>query len=214
VASQGSVSAFPPILENTDSCAAWYIADVDNFTTVGDTVISQWDDMSGSNNHLTQAVNANMPHYDADTVNISSLVEYAAASYTGDSIFIYMILRQNTWVSGNRIMVGGGANPRFNQYTSSPGLGLYGGTGYVGPNNDCVLNEWHVVRWFYAGSNSKIQVDAGTPSTGSPGSDGVGAFTIGHVTNASLVSILELVLMNTRYDESAIYNYLYSKIPE
>lgn len=96
-------------------------------------------------------------------------------------ITYFMLMRQKSWTEGDMIFDGGASSNRnsLRQSTSgdsgvAPDLNMYAGGGSGSPkNSDATLGEWVVVCAKFAGDNSQIIVNDGTPTeNGAPGDPG------------------------------------------
>jgi hypothetical protein len=92
-------NAPPAVLTNTDSTLGWWEVASANITTDGqDTVISQWNDMSGNDYHLVQATSVRQPKYAGDSVTFNGVDNFMSFSADEDSIPVkmYIVVRLNT----------------------------------------------------------------------------------------------------------------------
>jgi len=87
----------PSVLTNTDSTYLWVYDLSDNSTTVGDTVISQWDDMSGNTNNCVQSTANYRPKYSGDTLIFDRDSMVLTSSFSASQpVTIWTIVRKDS----------------------------------------------------------------------------------------------------------------------
>jgi len=187
-------------------------------TRDGADLISAWNSIIGAN-HLLQAVGANQPLWTADGVltdGIDNFMKCIAFPWNQPE-FIYMVVRQVTWISGNAFFDGNVAGiSTLRQRTATPNIALNRGAVYIADNNDLILNTWSIVRALFSGVNSKIIVNNGIPTTGDFGTTShMGGFTLGSRGNGTdsfcSFQAKEIINRSSVDGEAAIYAYLAAK---
>lgn len=199
----------------------WYLlgdGSATYMTKDGSNVVSQWNDLSGSNNHLTQGTAALRPLYNASLGVIfdgkGDYLKSAAFTYN-QPCHIYMVVRNRAYESDHGIADGNLNGYRFGQ-TASGNMYMYAGTaGAI--ITDEVLNttDYYIVRLLYSGANSKGQVNNySAKATAGIGTQPWGGITLGARgtgNDPAQVTIKEAIFRNAADDtatETAIFNYL------
>lgn len=164
---------------------ALYIADVANFSTSGDTL--KWEDQTANGHDLKQpSTTGNKPTYGGDTIYFDGEASGSLGDWMRTEVFtleqpitIYLVIKQNSWASGEMIMDGTATNTvRLEQEGTTPELRLYAG-GFLGNNSDLTVGDWAVVAIVSNGSSSKIQVNNETAVTGDIGTADMDGITFG-----------------------------------
>lgn len=150
---------------NDGRTKGWYIADASYITLVGDVSISQWNDISGKNNHMINNTVTERPQWDAANLEVDFNVEGAAGAdnlqkssvVTPQPFTMYCVVRQNTYSTGSIMMnfYAGGAYIR--QRHLVPGqLDIYCGVFLTCPSAGGV-GSYGIISAIADGSNSVIQ---------------------------------------------------------
>lgn len=200
----------PAILSNADSTFGWY--QVGDFTT--DVGVDNWNNATGTYD-LVQATTDNQPLFSGDTITLGANDEVNTGDLVlAQPVYAYMIARQNSYSNGDDAIGGSGLVAAISQINPSPNLATYSGA-WIFNNTDMTIGDWHVVRYFIDGINSKLQIDEETASTGDMGTGTPSGWRLGFPTAADW-SFLEVIIMETEttYNEDSIFNYLYNKLPE
>lgn len=145
--------------------------------TIG-TGVSSWTDLSGANRHMTQATGANQPAWSAsdaafngypsvtfDGVNDNVGVTMA----TGVTTYIWMVLRQISWISGGFILTdnGGATNVLYDAGgTASPQISQYNGAGPTNTNSGAAVGSTKRVAAAWTNSNSDFVLAGSSTITG------------------------------------------------
>jgi len=213
---EGAVRTYEDVI--SDSGYAWYIADAANYTTVGDTVISQWDDESGNDYHLLQADAAQRPHYDGDSVwfdGVDDIIGPVTFTWNQPSV-IFLVVNPLTWVSTAQLFQGGSNNNmKVYQTGTSPGVRpSFGTTG--GENSNLTLETWHILKLVGNGTSGILQIDETTATEGNFGANNPGGLTLGaYPTESSFsnVAYKEIICLGgiDADDQTIIYDYLTDK---
>ncbi len=138
---------------------------------------------------LYQGTAANRPAYTGPGIGARLSVTFdgtndylkAAAFSLSQPATVYSVLRQISWTNGEYIFDGNDATHRMvlEQFSGTPLLYIYAGTSDVAPNGDAILGSNVVISTVFNGSLSWLRINRGTASTGSPGAQGGGGFTLG-----------------------------------
>ena len=124
-AGEYTAMGYPEALDtNTE---AWYRADTLVTYDVDDS-ISAVDDLSGNSDDIVQATGAAQPKFTASGILFDGSNDYMtmANADLDQPLSIYLVFKQETWVTNGTIMDGVGQNTgRIYQQTSTPGLGVY-----------------------------------------------------------------------------------------
>jgi len=148
------------------------------------TGVSVWADQKGSQNFV-QATTTKQPAYSAtsganglDGITFDGVDNNLKA--TGITLTqpfqIMMVFKQPTWVSNDKIFVGfSGATIQISQkYAGASGdIDLAAGTAYVCTTN-FPTSSFYYFESLFSGASSYIAKNNGTPTTGNPGTAGVG----------------------------------------
>ena len=204
-------SLIPSTISDIDSTYGWYQAGT--FSTDDDSV-TVWPDATNDFDYVTEGFS---PHFSADTITFTDVAHNLT---TGDvlispqSVFIYAIIRQDAFTSGRSVMFGGVNSRNLKQLSVSPRLSVFVGSWRYN-NDDCTIGDWHVMRYFVDGSDSKLQIDAETATTTDVGGANQNGYGLGasDVDGASF-SMYEMIIMHTDFNEDSIYNYLVDILPE
>lgn len=191
----------------------WYIADTDNFTTIGDTVISQWDDVSGNANHLLQSTSANRPHYTSEYVIFDGIDDYMDVSFTLEQpTTVYVVVMVDNWGNSEAIFDGAtSAGGLLYAHTTSLKYQAYAGSGLdditiPGIEDDVVFSV------IFNGASSRSSVNGGvSTSSGNAGAGDMDGLTVGswgNQTNYSTISVREIIIRSTADSESNETNIL------
>lgn len=149
------------------------------------TGVSQWNDQSGNNSHLTQATGTNQPGLQGDG---SILFNGTAHFMRTPSISInqpgtvYALARQVTWVAAVKLLDGVAAGGRWviqqKSGGASPQLEIFAGAA-VAANSDLALNTYGVICAQFNGASSSLQINNNAAATGDAGANNItGGFTV------------------------------------
>ncbi len=216
-----TVKGYPGVL-NDGSTVAWFLSDEPaTLTRDGANRVSQWNDYLGSGHDLLQANGADQPLWSANGIlfdGVSEFMQCGAFAYVQPEM-IYIVLKQVTWINASRVFDGNLLSYcALQQYSTTPDLQLYAGTGFTNANSNLAVNTWGIVRVLFNGASSTIQVNKTTITTGNPGDRDSGGFTLGVggniISGFSNIEVKEIILRkvaDSESDETVIYNYLKNK---
>jgi hypothetical protein len=177
-------SVMPSTFTNSD-VFAWLTADDNATITQVGGLVSKWADKNGRGNDLNQVGADNIKPVLANSeITIDGVRQYAdmGAKTLNQPVTVYIVGTQKVWNNGGRIFDGllNSDTGYLVQLISSPRIysGSNPGGAFVGPLN-LVVNEKHLITVVIDGVNSSIQIDNGTPVTGTVGTGNMGGFSIG-----------------------------------
>lgn len=190
-------------------------------TTTGSGV-SQWDDVSGNGNHLKQGTDVRRPPKQAD----GSILFDGAGDFLKADAFtlvqpetIYLLLKQVTWTSADRIFDGNTVNTGLVFQTGvTPSLTAFAGAAGAS-TTDLILDTYGVMSVVFDHDNNLnvLQIDNNTPATDTAfGTSDMGGFVIGaggDDANTSNIQVKECLVYSAPHDASQraqIINYLLS----
>lgn len=188
-------------------------------TKVG-ALVSKADDKSGSLNHFLQAGADNIkPTWDANGLlfdGIRQFIKTAPFAYSNPQEFVFLVIKQVTWSSGDKIMDGNEANTMLiRQRTGTPKFGAYAGS-YSADSSDLAVNTWGIVRILFNEAASKLIVNNNAPIIFDAGVQDAGGITFGSGATGDAVDCSNIQLKGACFckiiptvaDEVIIYNIL------
>ena len=195
----------------------WYEFAEDNYTSVGDTAISQWDDLSGNERHLVQANALYQPELTEDGIafSLGHLLKTGTFS-SNQPVFIYAVIRQDSWVANEYIFTSyNNYNIYFQQRTATPNVRIAAGTP-SGNNANMSIGTFYIVRILFNGASSKLQINNTTATTGDFGANAMDGLAIPSpfTTTGAATTIKAFIrrsVDDSGDDEYMIYNYLNAK---
>ena len=174
--------------------------------------VSQWDDASGNGNHQKQGTDLDRPQKQGD----GSILYDGIRQFTKADAFtlvqpetVYILFKQVTWVSNDRIYDGeANTSMAFLQDKnggggSSPNVVMFAGA--YGPDSltGVPLDTYAVVGNVFNGASSVMQVND-TSTTGNTGSSDAGGFTLGArgdgAASFSNIQVKECLVFSTAHD--------------
>jgi hypothetical protein len=214
----------PDELTGNANLTAWYVAADTNITETGG-VISQWDDLSGNDNHLLQATGSSQPSWNSSGyITFKGTDDNMAMSDASfdNPVTIYIVMRvvSRDWY-----------HCYFDGYTDGTGrLTIYDGPVTIDPDYymagtttngpyiaDIATNTWYCFTIIFDETDASIRLNNGTASTGTVLERDMNGFTLGSTgnnTNYSNFDVREIVLMqevNSGDTQTAIINYFNTK---
>jgi hypothetical protein len=217
-------SSYPAVL-NDGNTVGWYLADDLTTLTLIDTSVSRWNDKLGSGRDLIQATGSYQPLWvTPGTIRFDGIDNYLktdAFTY-GQPAFVYILFKQITWSDSDRIFAGNVASSNaLTQGTSTPIIRQVCSTGPTGADSgELTVGTWGIVRLLYNGASSRIQVNNGVVDTGNAFTTIFGGITLGRRGDSNdyygNFEVKEIILRNvadSAPDETAIYNYLVTRLP-
>lgn len=209
---------YPAVLDDGNT-EAWFIADVDNYITVGDTAISQWNDVSGNDNHLTQGTGIYQPKYADDTVFFSGSNFMTVSIATLEQpTTVYAAVKLRSYVDGDYIFDGyGSSNLGAVTMTGSPNtMAPYAGN--LAITISFTPGDTEVLIATFNSTSSYIQFGTAT-NTGDAGTNDMIGFTLGgrgsfSSSRMSEITVYEIIIRSAAdgsSDRGDIVSYLEEK---
>jgi hypothetical protein len=213
---------FPDSLINSTQVMGWNIAAADSMTLDG-SAITQWDDESGKNNHIVNALGDDRPTWDGTNgeVDFDGVDDFLGANPTdfNHPVTVYLVANIATRVTGKTVFqLGGPGSTRGRIYHGGSGSQTVLESGTLSLTLDATYGSYHI---FTCVMNQDVtngtiyQVDNGTAVTGtSSAGNTVTEFRIGTEYSLSNQSVKEWIIRKGADDETtrtAIINYLNAK---
>lgn len=211
-------STYPSVIDdgNTEN---WYIAHADNITNEGGGSVSQWDDLSGNDNHLTQTTPAYYPTFSGDSIHFDGSdgqLRLVGQSFTSP-FTLYMVVNIHGYKNSAMVFaMEEGYLSMSNYYggvADHTSLVFNAGTDLLA-TGVCPIGEWVILRITSNGTSSSIQVNETTATTGNAGTTTLTRIEISKNDGASM-GLKEVILRlvdDSTSDEQDIYDYLEDKL--
>lgn len=189
--------------------AAWYQPGVGVTTSL-------WPDQSGNSRDMTLY---NTPTVNADgsvTFNGTNQYGKTAAFTLNQPITLYLVVKQISWTVNDSICDGNAnTDMRIYQSATTPGIKLQANSAPLAENANLAVGAYGIVTGIWSGAASSLQVNATTATTGDPGSNGAGGFTLGSQGDGlgtySNIQVKEAILFAAAHDagqRATVRNYL------
>lgn len=195
-----------PTLRVKENLAAWFRYGK-GVQVNASNLVQQWDDASGNGRHLKQATETNRPTKQGDgSILFDGVDNYLKcdAFTLNQPITYYLLWKQVTWTDDDDLFDGDTAGSVLaQQITSTPRIVLYAGSANAPENDTFTLDTYAVTALVVNAASSVIQVNNGTPSTGNPGTNGAGGFTLGgngSGTGNSNIQVKEVLIYAAAHD--------------
>lgn len=208
-------SGDPPACLSTNTFA-WYVADSDYLTLSG-SAVSQWDDISGNENHLEQATAENQPTFSTDEITFdgSNDLMVASISSTALPVTIYAVFTLESFVAYSYKRLFDFSNTNYLvQGDSSPSMN-------IGSLNDAStaisVGNRQIFVVHLNGTTASFYIDDDAGVSGDMESGNLLAINIGsrypnnYYANVSYAEIIVRTVNDNSTDEAAIWNYLNTK---
>jgi hypothetical protein len=188
-----AAGGFDPL--SISGCELWLDADDDaTFTYSTGVVVSQWDDKSGNDRHVSQSLPGKRPSRSGTQNSLDTVVfDGGDCLRTGSSSSIaqphtVLIVARNSDLTagaygrgisgysglGYQLLLGGTTNP------PDQAGGIFAGSGVVLSGSGSIVNNTHhQITFTVNGASSVVRVDGSAGSTGNPGSEAFTLATIG-----------------------------------
>jgi hypothetical protein len=184
----------------------WWESDQGTTIVTG---VSQWNDLSGNNNHLLQATGTKQPALVAAQINGLPVVSFDGVDDDMVAAFalvqpetVFVVFRQPTWTNFDMVYDGAAVtnNMSLQQATASPGLAIRAGVATVALNNNLAVGAtFGLVTAKYNGASSSLQVNSTAVTTGNPGANGGAGIRVGSrgdgAANFGDVDVAGLIVM-------------------
>jgi len=206
-----------PAVLNDGNTQGWYIAEAE-YVTQSDDSVSQWDDVSGNDYHLTNNTDIK-PLFQGDSI----IFGHAAGVQMGSSIALdtsntwYAVMCVDSYFNSSDLISNGSTNMIVeHNNTDNNQLRIVAGSNYIRSNSDLIYeNTMLVVCRFVSYSSSGIVINNGSEVTEIAGEiDATNTLDIGDFSNNSAVSFKEIIIRNvddSSEDRTAIMDYLNNK---
>lgn len=185
--------------------------------TVTGSGVSQWDDASGNNNHLLQAVDGNRPSKEADgSILFDGISQFLKAIFALDQpCTTYFLGKQITWTINDYIFDGNlTSSGALRQSGSSSKIRLVANQS-ADLNDNWKLNTYNIIISTFNGVNSKLQVDYNFPIGGDCGGIDPEGFTLGargdFISQFGNIQVKEIITYAGIHDaatKTQVINYL------
>jgi len=214
-------AGYPAILD--DGHHWWYDpTDLDTITKDGSDFVSAWNSKLIADRNLLQAAGNRQPLWKTPgTILFDGTHDYMKATFDWEQPeMIYITFKQIAWSLYDVILDGDTYNGGcLQQRTTTPNLMINAGVSSVEYIN-LPLDTWGIIRILLYGVDSKLQVNTETPITGNFGTNNMGAFTLakpgtinGYYSNIEVADIICADIADTEENETAIYDFLVSRLP-
>jgi len=211
---------YPAILD--DGHHWWYDPkDLAEITKDGSNFVSAWNSKLIADRNLLQAAGSRQPLWKTPgTILFDGIDNYMKATFNWNQPeMIYIIFKQITWIL-YEVILDGNTYPSgcLQQRATTPNLMISAGAP-TAENNNLPLDTWGIIRILFDGASSKLIINATTPTTGNSGATDMDAFIIGSMgsiggyTNIEVADIICADIADTEENETAIYDFLVSRIP-
>lgn len=176
------------------------------------TGISQWNDQSGNGNHLLQSSATSQPALQSDgSIVFDGVNDYLkTANFTlPQPVSVYMLVNQITSNAGY-VWDGATINDCGIRQTGSPTLTMNAGTdGPATAAGTPALGSYVAVGAVYNGASSTLQLNQGTATVGSVGSNVMGGLTIavrGDVPAGTFsnIQVKEIIVFPAAHDSATV----------
>ena len=215
-------SNYLSILQDGNTFGWWIASDLATITKDGSNRMSRWNDYLGSGHDLIQAgADVVKPVWTVNGITFNGIQRIKAAAFTlNQPEFIYIVFSPSSWIQPHFVFDGNVENTGgLVQYGTSPQLIGYAG-GSIVLNAGFTLGTYAVARLLLYGANSKLIINAGTPTTGNFGTANMGGFTVGSEGNdtgtycyfiGTIKEIIGRKVSDASSNETVLYNYLKTK---
>jgi hypothetical protein len=150
------------------------------------TGVSQWDDLSGNSNHLSQAAGTRQPTVVAAALNgiqgiqfdgTSDLMAAPAFTRTAPST-VFLVVRPDSWTANDFLFESGTAGS-FScfQRTATPNIAITSGVNL--DNGNLAVGSFALLTAIFNGASSVSQVQSTAESNGDTGAGAANGFTLG-----------------------------------
>ena len=211
------------VADDGETVRYYNFRDVSTFTKTSANLINAWADALGAGDDLA-APAGNEPNYKNTGVEFPAAagkyLKTPAIAAIAQPTYLYAVIKQPTWASSTYIFDGITTGKlAVIQRNSTPELKSFcSGDPYVKflVNNGLALDTWGILRVFYNGATSKIQVNSAAVVNGDMGAGDGGGFTIGTrgtpgAGTFSNVIVKDIILRKNIASETDIYNSLWRK---
>lgn len=184
--------------------------------------VSQVNDLSGLNHHFLQAGADNIkPVWDSEGLlfdGIRQFIKTGAFAFAQPEM-IYLVFKQISWTYNDFIFDGNSDGLTIlTQQATSNGLKAYAGTAQAVQDNGLALDTYGIVRIYFNGANSTVQVNGNTVWQGNLGTNGSAGITLGSIgsgtanfANIKVKGLIGRIRTEVKDRETIIYNSLIAR---
>jgi hypothetical protein len=210
-------SIIPAIITDGNTFGWYDSLDLTTITKDGSGFVSSWRDKLLSGHDLLMATPTKQPQLGVNGVvfdgsnDCMKCVGFTLVQPTS----LYLVIKVNTWVA-DAVICDGDSNDMGDlvMTPTTPSLKLYSG-GYSDVNTDLVVGSFVVMRVIFSGANSKIRINALTPTGGNAYANSMNGFTLGsnadlqhYFANISVKGIIGRIITDNSINSDIIYNFL------
>ena len=219
---QSVTNNITPLILNTNT-KIWLINDVANFTmNPADSLVTQWDDMSGNANHLLQPSGTDIPKYMGTVgVRFDGVDDYMYDNSFADedTLMLYAVIKIASHANYDQIFRFANTGFKLSQIVGANQLQVTQGVNSVNTAESYYsFDNYYILRvaWNYeVSSGSFIRLNASAATTGTLAAATTAYFRIGNDgSDVPVLYIKEFILrskVDTEGDQTTIVNYLNSK---
>lgn len=216
LATKYNIVSPPPSVLFDGSTFGWY--KTDNLSTItkdASNYVSQWSDLSGAGNHLTESTQTYQPIYTVEGLSFDGNDILSNESISlGITIYAYMVMKMPTMVEYTYPAQFDG-NVYLQVAGNPDSLKMRGGSAFSEELANG-KNSWAIYRVLFNGANSKYTYNANSSVDVSIDSVSMNEIAIGggYSGYGAQIDVKELILRgkaDSLADETAIYNYLANK---
>lgn len=166
-----------------------------------------WADQSGNGRDLTL--------FNSPTLNADGSYTFDGVNQYGNVVggftlnqpeTVYLLFKQVSWTNTDYCCDGNSASTlTIQQITSTPSIRLLASESGAATNGNLAVGAYGVACGVFNGASSLLQVNMTTPTTGDPGSNNAGGFTLGASaawTAHANIQVLEAIVFSAAHDAS------------
>jgi len=206
-------SSDPPSFLTSDGYTeGWFIADEANVTKDVSDLVTEWDDLSSNDFDLANDGGTARPTWSVNGITFDGSDQlYNIEHNQAQPYVMYMVINQTGWTNFDRVFTFQGSDFILTQRNASPTV-QFGANGTYTNFDDLTANTLGVLVVRINGASSKLQVNAGTPTTFNSGAGNLNDFNIGK--EETVMVVREIIIRSVADDstnETAILDYLMTK---
>jgi hypothetical protein len=205
---------YPSVLDDGHT-VGFYISST-GVTKDGSDYVSLWADQSLAGNDLVNSTGGEQPLWSSNGITFDGTndILYKTFNYAQPGT-IYMVIQWLTFNAYDRILSDGAGEFYFRMNNGTPELNMYSGTA-MGSNTDLAEDTWGIITLVVSNTNSKIQINEGTPVTGTTGTNNISSNTLflggsGAYAHFQIKELIFRDIDDTSDNELLVINYLNGK---
>ena len=206
-AQQGTnVNHLPEFIKDGNTFAWYDISDLSTITKNGSNVVSRVNDKLGSGNDL---VTGSCTWADNSINFDKTLSQYlkTASKTLNQPSEIWMVVDRSVWTENSAFFDGYTAlRGMLYDTVGTPKVKIYAGA-EAAENTKLVRGQHHIVRALFSGSNSELQVNETSKTTGNAGGNNLGGITIGSRgagTDFTTMNVREMIIRKVASTQNQI----------